>query len=243
MPVLDIEPGQNPNAPGVLSFGSQGRPPGFLVDSEGNLTLLGALIAASQTISGNLAVTGDLTVGDDATVTDDLGVGGDVTVSGIITVTGQIAATDAVNVRRTNSFDNAYSAAAIADATPRYQFSAEGNMQWGNGVGATDTNLYRASTSILQTDSTLAIGTAGSGLRIKEGANARMGISTLVAGTVVVANTSIGANTRIFLTCQVPGGTPGFLRVSARAAGTSFTILSSSGTDTSQVGWLLLEPA
>jgi hypothetical protein len=43
--------------------------------------------------------------------------------------------------------------------------------------------------------------------------------------------------------CQTPGGTPGFLRVSARTAATSFTILSSSGTDTSVVAWLLVEPA
>jgi hypothetical protein len=52
----------------------------------------------------------------------------------------------------------------------------------------------------------------------------------------------VTANSRIFLTCQTPGGTPGFLRVSARTAGTSFTILSSSGTDTSVVAWEIFEP-
>jgi hypothetical protein len=95
----------------------------------------------------------------------------------------------------------------------------------------------------LYVDGNVLIGAAGSGLRVKEGSNAKMGVSTLVAGTVVVSNTSVTANSRIFLDIQTPGGTPGFLRVSARTAGTSFTILSSSGTDTSVVGWMIVEPA
>lgn len=87
------------------------------------------------------------------------------------------------------------------------------------------------------------IGTAGGGVAIKEGSNARSGVSTLVGGTVTVANTSVTATTRIQLTSQADGGTPGFLRVSARTAATSFTITSSSGTDTSTVAWFLVEPA
>lgn len=68
------------------------------------------------------------------------------------------------------------------------------------------------------------------------------GRATLVGGTVDVTLASVTANTNIFLTCQVPGGTPGFLRVSARSAGVNFTILSSSGTDTSTVAYLVIEP-
>jgi hypothetical protein len=64
----------------------------------------------------------------------------------------------------------------------------------------------------------------------------------LVGGTVVVSLASITADSQIFLTCQVPGGTPGFLRISARSAGVSFTILSSSGTDTSTVAYMVVEP-
>ena len=84
---------------------------------------------------------------------------------------------------------------------------------------------------------------SSAGLYITEGSNKMMGAATLVAGTVTVNNTAVTANSRIFLCCQTPGGTPGFLRVSARVAGTSFTILSSSGTDTSTVAWLIVEPA
>jgi hypothetical protein len=89
----------------------------------------------------------------------------------------------------------------------------------------------------------VTIGSAGGGLAIKQGSNARSGRSVLAGGTVVVANTSVTATTDIQLTSQVDGGTPGWLRVSARTVGTSFTILSSSGTDTSTVAWLMVEPA
>ena len=83
---------------------------------------------------------------------------------------------------------------------------------------------------------------AGSGLRVAEGANAKQGTAVLVAGAVTVANTSVTANSRIFLTSQVDGGAPGFVRVSARVAGTSFTITSSSATDTSTIAYEIVEP-
>lgn len=78
--------------------------------------------------------------------------------------------------------------------------------------------------------------------KVVEGSNASMGVATLVGGTKVVSNTKVTANSRIFLSIQTPGGTPGWLQVSARTAGTSFTILSSSGTDTSVVAYMIVEP-
>ena len=78
--------------------------------------------------------------------------------------------------------------------------------------------------------------------KIVEGSNASMGVATLVGGTKVVPNTKVTANSRIFLMTQTPGGTPGWLQVSARTANTSFTILSSSGTDTSVVAYMIIEP-
>lgn len=77
---------------------------------------------------------------------------------------------------------------------------------------------------------------------LKDGTNKRMGQATLVGGTVVVSNTVVTANTRIFLSHANTSGTLGHLYVSARTAATSFTITSSSGTDTSTVNWLLIEP-
>ena len=86
-------------------------------------------------------------------------------------------------------------------------------------------------------------GLAGhSSFSLKDGANKRMGQATLVGGTLLVANTTVTANTRIFLSHANTSGTLGHLYISARVAGTSFTITSSSGTDTSLVNWLLIEP-
>ena len=95
----------------------------------------------------------------------------------------------------------------------------------------------------LQANGSISSIATGAGYRTREGANCKQGTATLVAGAATVANTAVTANSRIFLTSQADGGTPGFLRVSARTAGTSFTITSSSNTDTSTVAYEIFEPA
>ena len=82
-----------------------------------------------------------------------------------------------------------------------------------------------------------------SGLKVSEATNGKQGVATLVAGVAVVSNTSITANSRIFLTSQVDGGTVGFLRVSDRTVGVSFTITSSNVLDISTVAYQIFEPA
>lgn len=70
----------------------------------------------------------------------------------------------------------------------------------------------------------------------------RTGTATLVAGTATVSTSAVTANTRIQLTGQADGsGTEGFLRVSTRIAGTSFTITSSDASDNSTVAWQMTE--
>jgi len=94
-------------------------------------------------------------------------------------------------------------------------------------------------------DTDLKLKTAGNGLYIKEGTNATMGVATLVAGVAVVSTTKVTANSRIFLTRQTMAGTPGTsVNVTARTAGTSFTITSQGSVlDTSTVAWMIVEPA
>ena len=84
--------------------------------------------------------------------------------------------------------------------------------------------------------------TAGQGLKVAEGANAKQGLATLVAGTVTVATTAVTANSRILLTVQTVAGTQGTVTVTARTAGTSFTITSTNAADTSTVAWEIIEP-
>ena len=96
--------------------------------------------------------------------------------------------------------------------------------------------------AVTVTSGDVTIGTAGNGINIKEGSNATMGVATLVAGTVTVSTTAVPATSRIFLPSQVDGGPPGFVRVSTRTAGVSF-VISSSVADTSNIAWLIVEPA
>lgn len=113
------------------------------------------------------------------------------------------------------------------------------------------TNLYMTASGALKTDSSLDVtgnlktSAVGSGLYVKEGTNATMGVATLVAGVVVVSTTKVTANSRILLTPQTLGTItlPAAVGVTARAAGTSFTITSTAVTDTSTVAWVILEPA
>ncbi|WP_454323269.1 glycosyl hydrolase family 28-related protein [Streptomyces ambofaciens] len=90
----------------------------------------------------------------------------------------------------------------------------------------------------------LNLGTAGGGVGIKEGTNARMGTAVLNGTTAVtVANTSVTATSRIILTIQAPGGTVGSPYVSARTAGASFAVKSTNAADTSTVAYVIFEPA
>jgi len=146
---------------------------------------------------------------------------------------------------------------AVTAANEGYLFMSapSGAGKTGNLVIATDstgtankiqlaTGGFTTKTNVrVEIDSTgLAVITAGAGLKVKEGSNCKQGTAVLVGGTVTVANTSVTANSRIMLTSQVDGGAPGFLRISARVAATSFTITSSSGTDTSTVAYQIFEP-
>lgn len=67
------------------------------------------------------------------------------------------------------------------------------------------------------------------------------GVATLSSGAVVVATTSVTSVSRITLTAQDNSST-GALRVSARTAGTSFTITSSNAGDSGVVAWEIREP-
>lgn len=97
-------------------------------------------------------------------------------------------------------------------------------------------------TGSLTVQSDVDISVAGHGLKVAEGSNAKQGTATLAAGTVTVANTSVTASSRIFLTVQSVGGDLGMPYISARTAGTSFTITSTSSTDTSTVAYEIFEP-
>jgi hypothetical protein len=108
------------------------------------------------------------------------------------------------------------------------------------------TTPFGGSTSLratLDNSGNFSLQSAGTGFRVKEGSNAKMGTATLTTGSVTVSNTSVTANSRIFLTTQVGAGTVGYVIVSARTPGSGFTITSSSSEDTSTIAYIIFEPS
>jgi hypothetical protein len=158
---------------------------------------------------------------------------------GGILLTGATAATDVFTARVTG------------DAQPQLVINANGRIEFGGGSTAPDVALFRDGSTRLHsvntfvTEGDLVCDVAGGGVTVREGTNARSGVATLAAGTVTVATTRVTANSRIQLTAQALGTVtaPQALAVTARTAGTSFTIASASNTDTSTVAWFIVEPA
>lgn len=97
----------------------------------------------------------------------------------------------------------------------------------------------------------LILSAAGNGIQIREGTNARMGVATLVNGTVTVSNTSVTTSTRFILTRRGKNASTaiGELSVETVTASTSFVItaLKADATtetgDVSTVHWQLVEAA
>jgi hypothetical protein len=67
----------------------------------------------------------------------------------------------------------------------------------------------------------------------------RTGTATLSGGTVTVNNQLVGSNSIIIISRKTSGGTLGYLYISAQSNG-SFTITSSSSSDTSTVNYLII---
>lgn len=148
------------------------------------------------------------------------------TAQGNLTVKGTLKVTPGavVEVGTTNLYDNA------------------GNLQTDDYFVVPNGQANTTWTAFGGDPKALAAGSAGGGVAIKEGSNARSGTLTLNGATpVVVPNTSITATTRIQLTHNVPGGTPAFAWVSARSAGVSFSVTGTAG-DTSTLAYFLVEP-
>lgn len=161
-----------------------------------------------------------------------------------VAITGQVTGQRLLGSTGSDTTSISLAVGISADTFDRYRLTSDGTVKIGTGSASRDTSWGRTNTAqIGSVDSDIATTLAGKGFRVKEGTNAKMGTATLASGSSVVSNTSVTSTSRIVLTSNADGGTPGWLRVSARTAGTSFTITSSSGTDASTVAWIMYEPA
>lgn len=122
------------------------------------------------------------------------------------------------------------------------------HLRFKAGSGGADSESVFAGSVYCGNDLTVNAGdcivnTAGNTLKIKQGTNACAGIgATLVAGTVTVNTTAVSSNDIIILSRSAVGGTPGFTSYTI-SDGVSFTINSSSGTDTSTFSWVIVKAA
>lgn len=227
----------------------QNNAPNFNVTTLNAVTVNTADLNSTNIISG---VTGGFTA--------NLTVGG---TTNVVNLNAAIITAVELNIAASPAAVPAFKVRVTNDANPRLSIAANGVLSFGNGAAVEDTSLTRSGVNALSTPgffamgsgqsggdfsvfgTSLIIGTAGGGLRIKEGANARMGVSTLAAGTVTVANTSVTATSRIQCTIQSLGTVtdPKAVGVTARVNGTSFTIRSADATDTSVIAWEIKEPA
>lgn len=130
----------------------------------------------------------------------------------------------------------------VADGTfDRYfatsQDMATSQVVWMHHTAASNNTQFPGSANI----ATLNIGSSASGVNITK---LRHGKVTLAAGAATVTDANVTANTEIHLTAQVLGTVtvPTALAVTARSAGTSFTITSANVVDTSVVAWEEIEP-
>jgi stage V sporulation protein SpoVS len=93
--------------------------------------------------------------------------------------------------------------------------------------------------NIKVTSGDVIIATAGDGLQIKSGANAKIGTASFVAQTVVTVNTTaVTANSLIFVTGQ--DGVDSYA-VQNKIVGTSFEIHHVGGNTTAIVAWMIVE--
>lgn len=211
------------------------------VDAQAGLTVSGGLSADTLSVSsfsppsvstGSLSASSATVSG--STSLSSLSVSGSSTLAGVsassVTASGSLSG-GSLSASGTLSVSGSTSLAATASTSlTATSLSVSGS-----------TSLGALSTSGVTSSGDIEVSSAGKGLQIKEGSNARMGIATLDGGTVTVYNTTVTTATRIFLTPQNASGILGSIHVSALTPGTSFVISSSALLDNSEVAYLLIE--
>lgn len=108
------------------------------------------------------------------------------------------------------------------------------------GSVTASTTLTATSGAITASNGNLVLGTAGNKLMIATGANASVGVTAAMsAGVVTTANTSVTTSSIILYARATGGGTQGNVEISAQTTG-SFTLTSTSGSETSTFNYQII---
>lgn len=195
--------------------------------------------------AGQIAVTGNLSIATSTNASLMIGTTTAPTsaymASQYIYSSGTFPGGNGINIVAATSGDPA--GFSVTSGSDLWQFSARGGgvFSFYNYNGTTwSPAVISMTVSNVTLSTNLTLGTVGNKLNIATGTNASIGTAVLVAGTVTVSTTAVTAGSIIMLTRQVTGGTVGELSVGTITAGTSFVINSASATDTSTVGYLII---
>lgn len=150
---------------------------------------------------------------------------------------------DSANTLKTDDALVVTGTAATGALTVTGAASATTTVTAGTGLVATTGGVTATAGDVTATNGHVIIGTAGKGLQVKTGSNAKAGTGVANGTTaVVISTTAVTANSLIFLGYNTPAGTPAPVYVSAVTPGTSFSV-KSSASDTSTFAWMIVEPA
>ena len=243
---------------------------GLITAASGNAvvapagTLTGATLAAGVTASsltsvgtlatltvGALTTTGNTILGDAQADTLNVGSGDIIKDSSGRVGIGRTSAGEIFETNRALSVHGSLQVITGSRFSLDYSSNVSRLLAFGSATGTTGSfSFYQASSdnsvsrTAMDIDSSgqVILQTAGRGLSIKEGSNCKQGTATLVAGTVTVSNTSVTASSRIFISRSTAGGTLGHLSYT-KSAGASFTVTSTSATETSSFDYEIFEPS
>lgn len=217
------------------------------------VTALGSLGTTTTLLHGNAAgapTFGAVTLTTDVTGTLPVANGG----TGVTSSTGTVAV---VLSNTPTLITPVIGAATGTSVNLSSTATATALIPTGSTVPANGIYLPSANNLGLATNTTLAVNinstgqfalqVVGKGFSVKEGSNAKQGISTMTAGAVTVSTTAVTASSRIFISINDAGSGAltniGSVYVNNIIAATSFDIRSTNVLDTSSVVWLINEPS
>jgi hypothetical protein len=251
-----------PGTTGQALMGNTGADPAF----TGSPSFSGSVTAATglTVTAGGAGITGTTNINTTGAAVTSIGTGGTGAVdignaTGNTAVTGSLTASTGLTAT-TGGLTASAGGAAITGTTTINTTGAAATSIGTGGTGAVNIGNNTGNTNITgtaiaslgyvatlggfaTTNGGLTLNTAGNKISIATGANASIGTSAaMTAGTITISSTAVSATSIIFLTCNTPSGTQGFLSAPAasRVANTSFVINSSSALDTSTVNWWII---